>query len=280
LNGLADSTIRKAAELNAAARTVPLDPDLQVLPVGQWFGSKTITVSLKQGQRVALFDTGGISDSTRASVTGGDNPAAKATQPAPTDLSVVRTLQFPVYNLYHLQLGFGFVYSTAEDKRFQIDTVTTGSGASATTQKFIDRTRSRDYNLLGTVNVIIFPWAWHAFPWRPRYVATSSSVPGLSQTEKKPGFYKDFGPMVGFSVTSPNKDFLLGGAWFPRPSPVGLQFGWHIALRDYPPKGSDITQPLTNRVTTLQQKRIDGFSVGLVFTTDFFGKVFAPILKP
>jgi len=259
---------------------LPLESELQVLPVGKWFSSKTITVSLKQGQRVALFDLGGVSDSTRASVTGGDNPGAKATQATAADLAVVRTLQFSVYNLYHFQLGLGFVYSTAEDKRFQVDTVTTGSGASATTQKFIDQTRSRSYNLLGTVNVIIFPWARHAFPWRPRYLATSTSVPGLMQTEKKPRFYQNFGPMFGFSITSPNRDFLLGGVWFPRPSPVGLQFGWHIALRDYPPDGTDITQPLTGRVVTLQQKRIDGFAVGLVFTTDFFGKVFAPIFKP
>lgn len=118
LNQLAGTTIAKAAELNSAARTVPLDADLQILPVGQWFSSKTVTVSLKQGQRVALFDTSAVSDSTRTSVTGSDNPAAKATQPSPADLAVVRTLQFPVYNLYHFQLGLGFIYSTAEDKRF------------------------------------------------------------------------------------------------------------------------------------------------------------------
>ena len=59
LNQLAGTTIAKAAELNNAGRTVALDTDLQILPVGQWFSSKTITVNLKQGQRVALFDIGG-----------------------------------------------------------------------------------------------------------------------------------------------------------------------------------------------------------------------------
>lgn len=86
--------------------------------------------------------------------------------------------------------------------------------------------------------------------------------------------------MFGFSITSPNKDFLLGGTWFPRPSPVGVQLAWHIALRDYPPKGFDITKPITDRTTTLQQTRINGVAVGLVFTTDFFSKIFTPILKP
>ena len=202
-------------------------------------------------------------------MTGGDIPAAKATQPAPSDLSLSRTLQFPIYNLYHFQLGLGFVYSTADDNRFQIDTVTTGSGSSETTQQFIDQTRSRDYTLLGTVNVIIFPWARTAFPWRARYL-----------NEHKPSWYTDIGPMFGFSITSPSQDFFLGGSWFPRPSPVGVQVAWHIALRDYPPKGVDITMPLMGRSTTLQQRRIDGLAVGLVFTTDFFGKVFAPIFKP
>jgi hypothetical protein len=277
LVALTDGTIQKAVTLNAKARSLPLDDFLRLLPVGQWFTSKTITVTLKQGQRVALFDVGGVSDATRTSVTGGDNPAAKQTQITATDLTAARTLQFPIYNLYHFQIGLGFVYSTAEDKRFAVDTVTLPSGA---TEKFIDQTRSRDYNLLGTVNVIIFPWARHAFPWRARYVATSTTVPGLARTEKRPHFYNDIGPMFGFSITSPNRDFLIGGAWFPRPSPVGLQLGWHLALRDYPPSGIDITQPIADRVARLQQRRINGFFVGLVFTTDFFGKVFAPIFKP
>jgi hypothetical protein len=30
----------------------------------------------------------------------------------------------------------------------------------------------------------------------------------------------------------------------------------------------------------LKQQRVDGIAVGLVFSTDFFGKVFSPIFKP
>jgi len=86
--------------------------------------------------------------------------------------------------------------------------------------------------------------------------------------------------MFGFSVTSPNRDFLIGGAWFPRMSAVGIQAAWHIALRDYPPAGMDPGEPIADRVIALKQTRIDGISAGLVFTTEFFTKVFAPIFKP
>ena len=268
LNELAGGTIEMARGLNEATRTLPLPRYLQILPVGQWFSSKTITVSLKQGQRVALFDLSGVADTTRNSVTASDTPAAKTSQPAIADLSVARTIQFPIYNLYHVKLGLGFVYSTAPNNRFQVSTVTIGSGSSATTEKFIDQTVSRNYTILGTANIMIFPYAQHAFPWRPRYVG-----------EKKPTFIQDLAPMVGFSITSPTKDFVFGGAWFPRTSPVGLQLGWHLALRDYPPNGLDLTQPVTSRVIVFPQKRVNGFFVGLVFTTDFFGKALAPIFK-
>ena len=86
--------------------------------------------------------------------------------------------------------------------------------------------------------------------------------------------------MFGFGIRNPNRDFLIGGAWFPRMSAVGVQFGWHLALRDYPQPGTDITQPLPDRVIVLKQTRLNGFSTGLVFTTEFFTKVFAPIFKP
>jgi hypothetical protein len=60
-----------------------------------------------------------------------------------------------------------------------------------------------------------------------------------------------------------------------------LQLGWHLALRDYPPSDvKDLTQPVTDRVINLNLKRVNGVAVGVVFTTDFFGKVFAPIFKP
>ena len=269
-NQSANLTISAAAMLNNAAKTLPLEPAFDVLPAGQWFSNKTITLTVKQGQRVALFDVAGLSDATRTGVTGGDTPAAKSTQVAATDLAAARVIQFPIYTLYHLKLGLGFVYSFAPDNRYQVDKVTTGSGSSATTQQFIDQTRARDYNILATVNLVVFPWARHAFPWRPRF-----------DGEPRPPFYKDLGAMVGFSVTSPNRDFLLGGSWFPRSSPVGIQLGWHIALRDYPPDDvKDLTQPVTGRIINLQLKRLDGLAVGLVFTTDFFGKVFAPVFKP
>jgi hypothetical protein len=269
LNTLADITVQSAANLNAKARTVPLPRELTILPVGQWFSSKTITVSLKQGQRVALFDLSAVGDTSRSSVVGSDTPASKAPQGATTDLSVARAIQFPIYNLYHFKVGVGFIYSTVPDNRFQVSTVTIGSGSTATTEKFIDQTQSQNYTILGTANLMYFPRAQHAFPWRPRY-------PG----EKEPRWYTSLAPMGGFSLTSPTKDFFIGGAYFPRTSPVGVQLGWHIALRNYPPSGYIPNQPIEGRAIVLPQKELNGFFVGLVFTTDFFGKALAPIFKP
>src|SRR5205085_664906 len=155
------------------------------------------------------------------------------------------------------------------DRIYKVDKVTSGSGATAVTQQFIDQTRDRDYSILASVNVMIFPWARHAFPWRPRY-----------DGEAKPGAYKDLAAMVGFSLTSPNRDFVFGGAWFPRMSPVGVQLAWHLGLRDYPQPGSDPTRPIADRVIALKQTRVNGLAAGLVFGSDFFSKVFAPIFKP
>jgi len=267
---LADSTIGKAADLNEFARNLALDGDLQVLRVGQWFSSKTVTVTVKQGQRVAMFDLSGVSGSSRTPVAGGDNASDKSAAPVPAALTDVRTFQFPVYNMYRFQLGVGFLWSSARDDQFQADTVTIGAGDSATTQKFIDQTVSRSQTLLTNVALIVYPTRRHAFPWRARYAK-----------EQKPAWYEDFGAMVGFSVTSPSKDILFGGAWFPRSSPVGLQIGWHIALRDYPPAGFDTSRPIPEdtHFVTLQQKRLNGVAAGLVFTTDFFTNVFASIFK-
>jgi hypothetical protein len=264
LNEVADATIKEANLLNAAANTLPLEERLRVLPVGQWFGSKTITVTIKQGQRAALFDLGGVSDAARATVVATpENQSAKATQPAPAALAEVRTFQFPVYNLYHFQLGFGAVFSNADDKRYQVTTVTTGS----TSEKFIDQTISRGYNVLWTVNLVVFPAARHAFPWRARY-------PG----ERAPCALSNFGAAIGFSMTEPNRNVLLGGAWFPQRGAVGVQFGYHIAMRDVPT--GDLSKALTERATIFERKRFNGAGIGLLVTPDFFTKVLAPIFKP
>jgi hypothetical protein len=263
------ATITKAAVLNAAAKDLPLDPPYDVIPVGQWFSSKTVTLTVKQGQRVALFDIAGVADATRAGIAGGDTPASKGTQIAAADLAAARVLQFPIYNLYRFKIGMGFLYSNAPDKVYTVDKVTTSSGSAAVTQQFIDQTRDRNYNVLTSVNVLVFPWARHAFPWRPRYAGEAS-----------PPFYHDLAAMIGFSVTSPTRDFVVGGAWFPRMSPVGVQVGWHLSLRDYPPPNTDLSMPLAGRVILLKQTRVDGVAAGLIFSTDFFSNVFAAIFKP
>jgi hypothetical protein len=268
LNDLGDKIILKAVELNGTMREIELPLELRQLTVGKWFSTKTVTISLKQGQRVALFDLTGVNESAQASTAGTNAATTKPLQTGVADLTVARVLQIPIYNVYRFQVGFGFAPSTANDERFQVSTVTTGSGNTATTEKFIDQTRSRDYTMLGTVNLLVFAERRHAFPWRPRH--SGEKAPRLSSVAA----------MIGFSLTSPSRDFLLGGAWMPPSSPVGVQIGWHVALRDLPPKGYVPGTVLTDRVVVLKQQRVDGLAVGLVFATDFFGKVFAPIFKP
>jgi len=266
---LTDSLAAKAASIDSVGNTLALPAPYDLLPVGEWFANKTISITLKQGTRLKQFDVGAVSDATRL-VIGGDQPPAKATTTAVADLSVTRTIRFPVYDTYHVQLGLGFVYSSVRDDRFQIDQVTVGKGDAAVTQQFIDQTRARNHTLLATANVVVFPFPRNDFPWKARY-------PG----EPKPPFYEDLGVMAGFGIANPARDVLLGMVWRRPTSPIGLQVAWHIAFRDYPPTNLDITKPLpdTTRVFTLPQRTINGVAGGIVFTTDFFTKIFATIFK-
>lgn len=266
---MVDDLISKASMFNSAGKEIALGPPYDLYPIGQWFASKTVTVTVKQGQRLPLFDVSGISDATRAAIVSGDTPGAKSTSLAAADFSAVRVLQFPIYDTYHLKLGVGAVYSVVDNTKYQIDKVTTGSGDNAVVQQFIDTTSSRTFTIIPTVNLIYFPSARHGFPWRPRYAG-----------EPRHPFTSDLGIMLGFGATSPNRDLLLGVSWFPRTSPVGLQLALHVALRDQPQDSLDVNVPLTGRVIRLQQKTLTGVSFGVVLTTDFFGNVFAPIFKP
>ena len=268
LESNASLTIEQARAVNEASRSTALDANLSVMPLGFWYGSKEIAVTLKQGQRFPLFDIGGTADSTRTQATTGENPVAKAPTTAVLDLATTRTTKLRVYNTYRFQLGFGFVYSSARDDQFRLTRQPT-TATPPVQQTFIEQVRSRNYNLLATADIVIFPTVRTNFPWKPRYLG-----------ERRPAWYRDIGALVGFSVTSPNRDFLLGGVWMPHRSPVGIKAGWHVALRDYPPAGTLLSTGLTDRTILLSQKRKDGLFVGLTFTTDFFGKVFAPIFKP
>jgi hypothetical protein len=225
-------------------------------------------LSLKQGQRMALFDVGAAGETSRLSVIGGDSGASKTVAGPPADLATVRTLRVRVYNLYRFQIGIGLLYSTTDDKRFTVVKQTTGSGDAAVTQQFIDPTRDRDYSLLATADLMFFPHARHRFPFRPRYVG-----------EPKPKPWHDLGAMFGFSLTNPNQDFLIGPVWFPRGSPVGLKAGWHLALRDMPPANLPLDTPITARTVVLKQKAVHGFYTGLSFNTDFFITFIAQAFK-
>jgi hypothetical protein len=265
---MTDTLTAIASRLNEAGKRLPLEAPYDVLPVGQWYATKTVTITLKQGQRLPMFDVGGVSDASRVGLTTGEVPAAKATSVAAGDLAAQRTLTVPVYNLYHVKLGVGFAYSTIRDERFDVTTATTGSGDAAVTQQFIDQTRARDYNLVPTANVTIFPWARHEFPSRARY-----------EGERLPSWYHDVGAMIGLGLKNPGRDFLFGITWLPRNAPIGAQLAYHLGIRDYPPAGVAAGQPVTDRLIVLRQRALHGVSGGAVLTTDFFGKVFSSILK-
>jgi hypothetical protein len=265
---LTDTLTTRAASIDSVGNVMPLPRGYDRLPLGQWFANKTLTITIKQGARLRQFDVGAVSDATRI-VVGGDQPATKATSPAVADLAPTRTLTVPVYDTYHVKMGLGFAYSTVRDDRYQVSQLTTGKGDAAVTQQFIDQTRSRPSTLLPTVTVTVFPFARQDFPWRARYDGESDA------------WYKDVGATIGFGLNTPVRDFLLGGTWMRQTSPVGVQFAWHIAIRDRPPEGVELSKPLpdTTRIFTLRQTTTKGFSGGLVFTTDFFTKIFASIFK-
>lgn len=256
------------ADLNRRGRTIDLESPYDTLLVGQWFATKSIGITVKQGQRSAVFDVSAVADASRAGVTAGDVPATKAVLIPPTDLAPARALLVPVYNVHHLDLGLSFMYSWVRDDRFQVDSVTTVSGGATTTQHFIDQTRSKSRTLVPAATLTYFPWARHSFPVRARY-------PG----EQLPDWYENIGLMAGLSVTNPTRDFLAGFTLLPPQSPIGIQVGVHWALRDYPPPNIDTTTALTRRVTIMQQRTLRAVTAGVILTTDFFTNVLLGVLK-
>jgi hypothetical protein len=266
---LVDTLIARATSIDSVGRTLSLPSGYDILPLGQWFANQILTVTIKQGTRLQQFDIGAVSDATRL-VIGGDQPSAKTTSTTVVDLAAARTLKFPIYDTYHVKLGLGFAYSTVRDDRFQVDSVKTGTGDAAVTRQFIDQTRARARTLLATATVMVFPFARDEFPWRPRYSG-----------EKEGCFYKDLALTLGVGLTSPIRDYFVGGTWMRPTSPIGVQAAWHIGVRDYPPIGVQVGTPLdqTTRVFTMHQKALNGFSAGLVFSTDFFTKTVGTIFK-
>jgi hypothetical protein len=247
---------------------MPLPDEYRQQVVGEWYGSKEVVLTVKQGGRLALFDLGGVGDTGRVAVVSADTPPSKAVQIAAPDLAPSRVLRFRIHDLYHLQLAAGFVYSHTRDDRFQVFDQTVTVDGKDQHQKFIGQTRSRDYNLLSTVELLVHPWAQDYFPWKPRF-------PG----ERRPPFYRNVAPLIGFSMTSPNRDFLLGVGWFPGQTAMGVQVGWHFALRDEPPDGTLPNTPLTDPVVVLRQKVHGGPFVGLAFSTQLFRDVFGFVFK-
>lgn len=265
-DALTERVLTTASLLNAEAASLPLDHDLRILPIGTWYATKTITVTVKQGRRGAIFDAPQTTDAASVSLDATTQPT-KGGLTGVADLASTRSFQFPVYNMYRFQLGLGTAYSSSNDRRYQINTVTTGSGSSQVVEKFIEESVSRHYNVLWTANLIFYPTGRHAFPNHPRYDGES---PG--------GRLRDLGLMLGFSVTEPARNVMVGAVWMPRGSVAGLQAAYHLAMRDVP--NGDFEAALSGRLTTFRRKPFHGFSVGLVLSSDAFGKFLAPIFKP
>jgi len=188
------------------------------------------------------------------------------TQVTASALTAPRSLTFRIHNLYYFQLAAGFVYAHTRDDQFQgVNQATTGGGGATggTAQQLIVQTRNRNYNLLATVEVLVYPWAQDFFPWKPRFIG-----------DRRSPWYHDFAPLIGVSMTSPNRDFLGGVAWFPRQRAFGFKAGVHIALRNRPPDGTELNTPLTQPVVVLQQTVEKGPFIGLSFSTQLFSDVF------
>jgi hypothetical protein len=214
--------------------------------------------------------------------TQGTAPSANAAPAAPGGAAQPDDSEnFFVHERYHFRLGAGFVYAFSPDPRYEVFTQTpTGAGgASGTTtsgasglqaQQFIAQTRDRHYNLLLTADLMIYPWHQDMNEWTPRF-----------QGDRRPAWWKGFSGLIGFSVTSPSTDFIIGGAYFPfrNNRAIGLKFGEHLGLRDEPPAGIALNTPLTQPVVVLRQQLVRGVFVGLVFDQQFFTTVFGSIFK-
>jgi hypothetical protein len=117
--------------------------------------------------------------------------------------------------------------------------------------------------------LLIYPWAQDFFPFKPRF-------PG----ERRPSFLRtDLAALIGISMTSPSRDFVFGGAWFPGQKAVGIQGGLHIALRDYPPDNVPLDTPLTQSVIVLKQKVKPGAFIGVSLSSQLFKDIFGYIFK-
>lgn len=233
------------------------------------------------GPQSAQGNPGGGQQSAQGSPGGTPSQSGQGSGATPDD-----TESFSVHDRYHFRLGAGFVWAHSPDNHYQVfsQTPTGAGGASGATasgasglaaQQFITQTRARNYNLLLTADLMIYPFAQDMNEWVRRYSG-----------DKRPPFWKGFAGLIGFSVTSPSTDFVVGGSYFPfHNRAIGLKFGEHLGLRNAPPAGVPYNTPqmppipLTVSVVVLKQQLVHGIFVGLVFDQQLFTTIFGSIFK-
>jgi hypothetical protein len=81
LEGIGLRAISAAEAGNCVAASMTLPEAISAPVVNQWYGSKEITLTLKRGTRVPLFDLAGVTEASRANVK--EQPAAPAASSGP-----------------------------------------------------------------------------------------------------------------------------------------------------------------------------------------------------
>ena len=268
LDKITRKTIELGAEGNCVVQQAPLPASMAERTLGRWFGSAEVSVTVKQGTRVRLFDLNAIRPGDRlVDADTKDVGAPRAVQTSLQDLAAVRTGIFEIHNLYRFQLSAGFMASTMKDQQYQVAERTLADGK--TTEKFFVQTRDRDYHFLPTIELMINFVPRDGFPWKPRYAG-----------EPRPSWTRDLSALIGFSLSEPTKNFLFGLGWLPGRVGIGLKAGVHLGFGDALPPGVVAGQTLTAETTFLQQKLRHGYFAGATLEMQLFKDIFGMIFKP
>jgi hypothetical protein len=267
LEGIGLRAISAAEAGNCVAASMTLPEAISAPVVNQWYGSKEITLTLKRGTRVPLFDLAGVTEASRANVK--EQPAAPAgtVQGSTTEPTTARQTVFSIHDLFHYQVAFGFIRSALKDVEYTLATQTvTENGTNRTVQSF-QQTKDRSYRFLPTVDLLIYPFARDFFPWTARY-----------PEERPPLWWKRFAGLAGFSLSSPTKDFFFGGAYMSNWG-LGLKSGVHLGYVDQLPANAPLNQPLTGPIAVIRQTLDKAYFVGVTMNAQFFKDTFAVIFK-
>ena len=205
-------------KVNDFPEKVPYVPERYEL--GQWFGSKRITIQISRRKRLRDYDATELLKSL-AGPAATQSVISGATQEAPLvfdKFKEIKQSRVEVHQLYHFRLTAGFVYSGLRDEDFTVATRTVpdSSGAvdeegdpKSVAEKFLLATKERNYHFFPSLNLVYYPKARDYFPGR-------SAFPAI-------------GILAGFSLTDPKDDFLFGANVEFSPL-VAFSGGLHLGL--------------------------------------------------